>query len=63
MLSHSRKVDWDKLVNTVDDMVAACEVFDEKKLKVLLKDLVPELHESTATSPADNVVPFQQTKS
>jgi len=63
MLSHSRKVDWDKLVKTVDDMAIACEVFDEKKLKILLKDLVPELHDATSSSSADNVVPFQQTQS
>ena len=63
LLSHSRKVDWDKLVKTVDEMNTACDKFDEKELKTLLKDLVPELHEATSSSPTDNVVPFQQTQS
>jgi len=61
MLSHSRKVNWENLIATVDSMGAACEVFDEKILKVLLKELVPELNEFSSQQLNNNVIPLQKT--
>jgi len=61
LLSQSRKVNWKNLVTTIDNMENASDVFDEKKLKVLLKELVPELNESSSLSQSDNVIQFQHT--
>jgi len=61
MLSHSRKVNWENIISTIDKMEIACEVFDENKLKSLLKELVPELNESSSQMQSDNIVQFQQT--
>lgn len=60
MLSSSRKVDWNKLISTLDDMGIACNLFDDDKLKVLLKELVPELTENSQNENSNNVVPFQK---
>lgn len=61
MLSHSRKVNWEKLLTTIDEIETASDVFDENKLKVLLKKLVPELVETSSQSQSGNVIQFQQT--
>lgn len=57
-LARHRHVDWDKLVQLVQEMESACQEYDEETLKQLLKTLVPELHEAGK----DNVVKLERYK-
>lgn len=60
LLSHSRKMDWEKLLENLDKMKVGCDSFEETNLKQLLKELVPELNYSSMQGKNnDNVLPFQ----
>jgi FlaA1/EpsC-like NDP-sugar epimerase len=50
-LARHRKVDWDDLTATLDEMGAACSSFDTPRLLGLLTGLVPENRIDTAENP------------
>jgi FlaA1/EpsC-like NDP-sugar epimerase len=60
-LARHRKVDWQWLNQTLDQMAEACEVFDIEGLKKQLESLVPE-HQDTVdqplVSPGGEVIQF-----
>ena len=49
-LARHRKVDWDSLNQTLDQMAAACDTLDTDRLGKLLHALVPE-HQDTVINP------------
>ncbi|WP_232020181.1 polysaccharide biosynthesis protein [Sulfuriflexus mobilis] len=59
LLAKTRIVDWEQLQADFAAMQAASEAFDEPKLEQLIKKLVPEMTESSATG---NVIHFDQVK-
>lgn len=59
LLAKTRIVDWEELQSDFSAMESASQLFDEGKLKVLIKKLVPEMTESLAK---DNVINFEKIK-
>lgn len=59
LLAKTRIVDWEQLQSDFASMETASQSFDEPKLEQLIKKLVPEMTESSAS---DNVVHFDQAK-
>ena len=59
LLAKMRIVDWETLQSDFAEMEEACQLFDESKLKRLIKKLVPEMTESLAS---DNVINFEKIK-
>lgn len=51
LLARHRKVDWDSLTASLDEMQAACTSFDNARLLALLTGLVPENRIDMAGSP------------
>ncbi len=64
MLAQSREVDWRDLNETIDAMEQASKDYDEAQFMPLLKRLVPEMGESSATPvvPPSNVVVLKRGK-
>jgi FlaA1/EpsC-like NDP-sugar epimerase len=52
LLARYRKVGWDELTATLDEMAAACTTFDSPRLLEMLTGLVPENRIETAASHA-----------
>ena len=50
LLARAREVDWERLSTVIVAMETVCREFDEDRLQVLLKDLVPELQEHSAVA-------------
>lgn len=69
LLSESRKMDWDGLNSTLDELEKACEQYDEARLKQLIVELVPEMCRDKIEDGTgkiilpDNVVPIDSSKS
>ena len=59
LLAKTRIVDWEDLQSDFSAMDSASQLFEEDKLKVLIKKLVPEMTESLAK---DNVINFEKIK-
>jgi len=59
LLAKTRIVDWEELQSDFSAMDSASQLFEEDKLKVLIKKLVPEMTESLAK---DNVINFEKIK-
>ena len=46
LLAHSASADWERLTRLVDALWEACECYDEDVLRLLLRELVPEMLEA-----------------
>lgn len=57
LLAHSRETDWEMLNEALGRLEAASRVFNEEAVRLLLKEMVPEMGQ-TGMQEADNVIPL-----
>lgn len=60
LLAQTRTVDWDWLNRQLDDLMSACERYDEGEVKRLVSDLVPEY--VNLADEAGNVIPLESAR-
>ena len=58
MLARPRDMDWTQLNRSIDALYEACLLYDEAQIAKLIKDVVPELHQSQVAP--GNVIQFKQ---
>jgi FlaA1/EpsC-like NDP-sugar epimerase len=62
LLARYREMDWNKLNQQFEQMENACSSYDGKRLKAMLRGLVPEFQESVAGAAKSNVIPLNNTR-
>ncbi len=60
LLAQTRTVDWDWLNRQLDDLMSACERYDEGEVKRLVSDLVPEY--VNLADETGNVIPLESAR-